>query len=84
MEHQFFAHQHFTVEMLQEILDAGRLSDWVPLIMVIEANPFGPVSERTLKLCELNLCGSPVFKRVIWAARQAALKGEGWYVGVDL
>ncbi|MBF0346014.1 MAG: hypothetical protein HQL06_17535 [Nitrospirae bacterium] len=70
MKHRHLVHEEFTVAAIEDILTRGQAPDWVPLVTVIKADPFGEVAEKTLKLCERPLFGSPVFRRVIDAARR--------------
>jgi hypothetical protein len=62
-------HQEFIAAAIEDILDRGKMPDWAPLIAAIEADPYGEVAERTLRLCDRSLYGPPVFRRVIAAAR---------------
>lgn len=69
MKHRHLTHEGFTLAAIEDILARGRLPDWEPLISVIQADPYGDVAKRTLLLCERPLYGSPVFRRVLAAAR---------------
>jgi hypothetical protein len=69
MRHRHLVHQEFTLAAIEDILDRGKMPDWEPLIAAIEADPYGEVAERTLRLCERPLYRAPVFRRVIAAAR---------------
>ncbi|MBF0555508.1 MAG: hypothetical protein HQK96_13285 [Nitrospirae bacterium] len=70
MKHRHLIHEEFTVAAIEDILTRGQAPDWVPLIAAIKTDPFGEVAEKTNKLCERPLFGSPVFRRVIDAARR--------------
>ena len=65
-------HEEFTVAEIEDILAGGRAPDWIPLIDIIRADPYGEVAEKIEKLCERSLFGAPVFRRVLAAARQIA------------
>lgn len=71
MKHRNLNHEQFTTASIQDILARGRLPDWVPLITAIRDDPYGTVAEKTLSLCDQPLYGSPVFRRVLSAARQS-------------
>jgi hypothetical protein len=71
MKHRHLAHEDFTIAAIEDILARGRLPDWEPLISAIEADPFGKVAEKTEALCARDLYATPVFRRVIAAARKA-------------
>jgi hypothetical protein len=53
------------------------MPDWVPLIAAIRADPFGEVAEKTRMLSERELYGSPVFRRLIAAARATREAPDG-------
>jgi hypothetical protein len=72
MKHRHLIHEEFTVAAIEDILARGQAPDWVPLIDIIRADPYGEVAEKIDKLCELPLFGAPVFRRVLAAARQSA------------
>ncbi|HEY1932269.1 MAG TPA: hypothetical protein VGG99_09680 [Acetobacteraceae bacterium] len=69
MKHRHLTHEAFTLAAIEDILARGRMLDWVPLIAAIRADPFGEVAEKTRLLCERQLYGAPVFRRVVAAAR---------------
>ncbi len=69
MKHRHLTHEAFTIAAIEDILARGRLPDWAPLIAAIEADPFGPVADKTRRLCDRELYASPVFLRVIDRAR---------------
>ena len=71
MKHRHLTHEAFTTAAIEDVLARGRMTDWVPLIMAIEADPFGEVAEKTRNLCERPLYAAPVFRRVLAAARRA-------------
>jgi hypothetical protein len=71
VKHRHLTHEGFTLAAIEDILDRGRLPDWVPLIAAIRADPFGEVAEKTRLLCEHRLYGAAVFRRVIAGARWA-------------
>ena len=75
MKHRHLTHEGFTLAAIEDILDRGRMPDWVGLIAAIRAEPFGEVAEKTRLLCECPLYGAPVFRRVLVAARQG--RGQG-------
>ncbi len=70
MKHRHLTHEEFTIAAIEDVLARGKLPDWEPLIAVIQADPYGEVANKTLALCERPLYGSPVFRRVLAAARQ--------------
>jgi hypothetical protein len=72
MQHRHLNHAEFTLAAIEDILARGRMPDWVPLIVAIQADPNGEIAEKTLLLCERPLYAAPVFRRVIAAARDAA------------
>ena len=72
MKHRHLTHEEFTVAAIEDILARGRMPDWEPLITAIRADPYGAVAEKTRALCERPLYGSPVFRRVLAAARREA------------
>jgi hypothetical protein len=39
---------------LDDLLERGDLGDWRPLARAIAADPFGPLAERILKLCDAH------------------------------
>ena len=71
MKHRHLIHEEFTVAAIEDILARGQAPDWVPLITIIRADPYGEVAEKTHTLCERPLFGAPVFRRVLTAARQS-------------
>jgi hypothetical protein len=71
MKHRHLTHEELTPAAIEDILDRGRMADWEPLVTAIQADPYGAIAEKTQELCERPLCGSPVFRRVIAAARKA-------------
>lgn len=71
MKHRHLIHEEFTVAAIEDILARGQAPDWVPLIDIIRADPYGEIAEKIDKLCERPLFGAPVFRRVLAAARQA-------------
>ena len=72
MKHRHLTHEDFTIAAIEDILARGRMPDWVPLITEIRNDPYGEVAEKTRLLCERPLYASPVFRRVIAGARNAA------------
>jgi len=71
MKHRHLTHESFTSAAIEDILTRGKMSDWVPLIDAIQADPLGEVAEKTRNLCERPLYAAPVFRRVLAAARRA-------------
>ena len=71
MKHRHLIHEEFTVAAIEDILARGQAPDWVPLIAIIRADPYGEVAEKIHALCERPLFGAPVFRRVLAAARQS-------------
>lgn len=71
MKHRHLTHEAFTAAAIEDVLARGRMTDRVPLIIGIQADPYGEVAEKTCALCERALYGAPVFRRVLAAARQA-------------
>jgi len=74
MKHRHLTHEEITPAAIEDILDRGRMVDWEPLITAIRADPLGVIAEKTRELCEQPFYGSPVFRRVIAAARRAHSK----------
>jgi hypothetical protein len=72
MKHRHLIHEGFTVAAIEDILARGQAPDWVPLIDIIRADPYGEVAAKTEKLCERPLFGAPVFRRVLAAARKSS------------
>ena len=72
MEHRNLNHNGFTLAAIDNILERGELSDWLPLLNAIENDPFGEVADKTLKICnEHDIYGSSiVFKRFVENARE--------------
>jgi hypothetical protein len=70
MKHRHLTHEDFTLAAIEDILARGRMADWAPLIAAIRDDPYGEIAEKTRALCERPLYGSPVFCRVIAAARK--------------
>jgi hypothetical protein len=77
MKHRHLTHQDFTIAAIEDILARGRMPDWVPLITAIQADPYGEVATKTLALCERPLYASPVFRRVVAAARLSGPQDAG-------
>jgi hypothetical protein len=71
MKHRHLTHEEFTTAAIEDILARGRMPDWVPLIIAIQAEPYGDVAKKTSELCKRPLYGAPVFRRVIANARLA-------------
>ncbi|MBF0565564.1 MAG: hypothetical protein HQK89_10000 [Nitrospirae bacterium] len=71
MKHRHLTHEEFTIAAIEDIIARGQAPDWIPLITVIRADPYGEVAEKTRLLCERPLFGAPVFRRVLNAARQS-------------
>jgi hypothetical protein len=69
MKHRHLRHEEFTLAAIEDIVDRGRMIDWAPLIAAIRNEPFGEIAEKTERICERPLYGSPVFRRVLAAAR---------------
>ena len=77
MKHRHLVHEGFSAAAIEDILARGRMTDWVSLITAIQDDPYGEVAEKTLRLCERPLYGSPVFRRVVAAARRVRPPGAG-------
>ena len=75
MRHRHLTHEAFTLAAIEDILDRGRMPDWAALIAAIRADPFAEVAGKTQLLCDRQLYGAPVFRRVLVAARQG--RGQG-------
>ncbi len=69
MKHRHLNHEGFSSAAIEDILARGRMPDWVPLIVAIQADPHGETAEKTRALCERDLYAAPVFRRVLAAAR---------------
>lgn len=52
MKHRHLTHESFTLAAIDDIIERGQMVDWVDLIKEIEADPFGDIAEKTLKICE--------------------------------
>ena len=76
MKHRHLTHEAFTTAAIEDVLARGRMTDWVPLITAIQADPYGEVAEKTVALSGRDLYGAPVFRRVIAAARRARVSGD--------
>jgi hypothetical protein len=74
MTHRHLNHDSFTLAAIEDILSRGSLPDWDPLLRAIDANPFGEVAEKTLRICRArNIYGSSkFFMRWIQNARQSS------------
>jgi hypothetical protein len=72
MKHRHLAHEAFTLAAIEDILARGSLPDWAPLVQAVEAEPYGEVAEKTLRICAArDIYGSSkLFSRLIQAARQ--------------
>ncbi len=57
---------------IEDILDRGTIPDWAPLVREIEADPFGDVADKTMRICATrDIYGSSkLFRRLIETARQ--------------
>ena len=77
MKHRHLTHEAFTLAAIEDILERGRMTDWVPLIAAIRAEPFGEVAEKTCLLSERRSYAAPVFRRVLAAAREAEKSAGG-------
>jgi hypothetical protein len=71
VKHRHLKHEEFTFAAIEDILARGQLPDWEPLISAIQAEPWGEVAQKTLLISQRPLYGSPVFQRVLTAARTA-------------
>ncbi len=76
MKHRHLNHEAFTIAGIEDILARGLAPDWLPLVAVIRADPYGEVAEKTRALCERPLFGAPVFRRVLAAARESRNPGS--------
>ena len=72
MKHRHLNHEDFTLAAIEDILARGSLTDWAPLIEMIEANPFGEIADKTLRVCcATDLYGtSKLFTYLVQAARE--------------
>jgi hypothetical protein len=79
MKHRHLNHQDFSLAAIEEILDRGSLPDWVPLFRVIEADPFGEVAEKTLRICMTRdfYGSSRLFRHLIDTARNEEHSADG-------
>jgi len=73
VKHRHLTHENFTIAAIEDILARGRMPDWVPLVLAIQADPFGEVAAKTEALCEGPLYAAPVFRRVIAQARESVV-----------
>ena len=73
MKHRHLSHEGFTIAAIEDILARGRMPDWVPLVLAIQADPFGDVAQKTQALCERPLYAAPIFRRVIAQARESVV-----------
>jgi hypothetical protein len=75
MKHRHLNHETFTLAAIEDILSRGSLPDWAPLVREIEADPFGAVAEKTLRVCEaVDIYGSSkLFTRLVKAAREKSV-----------
>ncbi len=72
MRHRHLTHEGFTLAAIEDILARGSMPDWVPLIEAIEADPYGEIADKTLRICAArDIYGaSKLFDRLIRNARQ--------------
>ena len=72
MKHRHLNHEAFSLAAIEDILARGSIQDWVPLVGIIEADPFGVVADKTLRVCRAtDIYGSSkLFSRLVEAARQ--------------
>ncbi len=72
MKHRHLNHEAFTLAAIEDILARGSMPDWAPLLHAIEADPYGDVAEKTLRICAArDIYGaSKLFNRLIQNARQ--------------
>ena len=72
MKHRHLNHEALTLAAIEDILARGSMPDWAPLIGKIEADPFGEVADKTLRVCRAtDIYGSSkLFARLVEAARQ--------------
>lgn len=80
MKHRHLTHEAFPLAAIEDILSRGSMPDWAPLVHAIEADPYGEVAEKTLRICTTrDIYGaSKLFNRLICNARQAeALIAKG-------
>jgi hypothetical protein len=52
LKHRHLDHEDFTLTAIDDILERGNLADWLPLLREVAADPFGPASERVLRVVE--------------------------------
>jgi hypothetical protein len=71
MKHRHLNEAGFTLAAIEDILERGTVPDWAPLVREIQADPFGVVAEKTLRICAArDIYGSSkLFRRVIETAR---------------
>jgi len=72
MKHRHLNHETFTLAAIEDILARGSMPDWAVLIARIEADPFGEIAEKTLRICRsTDIYGaSKLFMHLVQAARQ--------------
>ena len=73
MKHRHLNHESFTLAAIEDILARGSMPDWAPLVHIIEAEPFGEVASKTLRVCRArDIYGSSkLFTRLIEIARRS-------------
>jgi hypothetical protein len=59
---------------LDDLLERGDFSDWRPLVRAIAADPFGPLAEKVLHICDVHpMYGtSPLWRTWIASVRARA------------
>jgi len=63
---------------IDDILDRGDLDDWAPLVRAVKRDPFGPVAETILRICEAHdMYGTSVLWPALVAHRRAIASGGG-------
>jgi hypothetical protein len=62
---------------VDDLLDRGDLDDWAPLARAVAAEPWGPLADRILRLCEAHpMYGtSHLWRAYVSTCRAAALGG---------
>lgn len=79
MKHRHLNHEGFTTAAIDDILERGRMTDWVPLLRDVSRDPFGPVADRVMRVVEHH----PMYgTSTVWSRFVARRRAEaGKHVG---
>ncbi|CAN5673009.1 hypothetical protein BH18CHL1_BH18CHL1_00710 [soil metagenome] len=78
MKHRHLDAAGFTTAAIDDILERGRLTDWVPLLRELCRDPFGPAAERVMRVVEHHpMFGTSTVWRRFVARRRAEVPARG-------